>query len=610
MKTKKKKKSKYMEVMTYKKCLAIKRPDGLRMRCVDEFTMNSLLRCTVSRNFKRPYIRTYGDEEGLTYGKFNYIVQNIRAFLVAKGIKKGDKIAILGESSPNWMVAYFSITTLGAIAVPILPEFSAKEVGQILEHSETTAVFVNSKQFAKGKDFCLKNPSLIIRLDDLFHVPETIMQGVKNSKDFEESAGIDIKNFKRRKAENDILDSIKVEEEDIASIIYTSGTTGTSKGVMLTHKNLVWNADISSDEYVKIKPRYKYLSILPVAHVYEFTEGQLILMSQGAEVIFLGRPPIASILMPALNKIKPQILFSVPLLMEKVYRSSVLPTVNKNKTLKKLMSNRLTRNFACKLIGSKLKVKFGGRLKFFGLGGAPLDKEVEDFLYRAKFPYALGYGLTETSPLIAGCGPKKRDKKRGYIGKFVKHVEWKFLDKDPKTGVGELAVRGPGVMKGYYKNDELNKEVFTEDGYFKTGDLGSVDLKKRLALRGRSKTMILGSGGENIYPEAIESIFNNQEFVEETLVIPEGTGLLALIKIDYDSFAKITKLSIEDTKKAAADYVNKLKRDINKELNSFSKIHEVDLHDEPFQRTPTQKIKRFLYLDRKKKNKDESESED
>jgi len=602
----KNKKQKHMEIMSYKKCLSIKRSDGLRMRCVDEFTMNSLLRCTVSRNFKRPFMSVYGDDEVITYGKFNYMVQNIKAFFNNKGIKKGDRVAILGESCPNWMLSYFAITTLGAIAVPILPDFSKTEIDKILKHSEAKALVVNSKNCEKTIEFIKENPSIIIRMNDVFHIPSKLIKDISTKKDFEDAAGVDVKFFKRKSKEIKELNSIKVNEDDIASIIYTSGTTGTSKGAMLTHKNLVWNADISSDAYVNITHRFKFLSILPVAHVYEFTEGQLLMMMNGAQIIFLGKPPAPSILLPALNQIKPQILLSVPLLMEKVYRSAVLPTINNNKNIQNLLKNPLTRGFVYKLIGKKLKVKFGGRVKFFGLGGAPLDKEVENFLYRAKFPYAIGYGLTETSPLIAACGYKKSDHKRETIGKFVKHVEYKLLNKDPETGVGEIAVKGPGVMKGYYKNEELNKEVFSEDGYFKTGDLGAL-VKNRLALKGRSKTMILGAGGENIYPEAIESIFNNQEFVEESLVVPEGKSLVALIKIDYEAYAKLTKLSLEESKSAAFEYVNKLKRDINKELNSFSKIHEVSLQDEPFQRTPTQKIKRFLYLDRKKKNKKDEE---
>ncbi|MGD1822498.1 MAG: AMP-binding protein [Pleomorphochaeta sp.] len=603
---KKNKKQKHMEIVTYKKCLAIKREDGLRMRSVDEFTMNATLRCTVSRNFKNPFMSTYGQDDLLTYGKFNYIVQNIRAYFLSKGIEKGDRIAIVGESCPNWMLSYFAITTIGAIAVPILPDFSKKEITKILEHSEAKAIVINTKHFEKTTDYIAEIKPLVFRLDDLFIIPSNIIEEVKTKKAFEEAAGVDVKAFKRKMKENNALKEVVVKEDDLASIIYTSGTTGTSKAVQLTHKNLVWNADISSDAYVKIKPRYKFLSILPVSHVYEFTEGQLLMMMNGAHIIFLGKPPAASILLPALAEIKPQIILSVPLLMEKVYRSAVLPTISKNKNIKNLIKFPLTRRFIYRLIGNKLKVTFGGRIKFFGLGGAPLDKEVEDFLYRAKFPYAIGYGLTETSPLVAACGYKKSDHKRGFIGKFVPNVEYKLLDKDPKTGVGEIAVKGPGVMKGYYKNDELNKEVFTKDGYFKTGDLGMVE-KNRLALKGRSKTMILGAGGENIYPEAIESIFNNQEFVQETLVIPEGSSLVALIKIDYEAYSKITKLSIEETKKAASDYINKLKRDINKELNSFSKIHDVSLQDEPFQRTPTQKIKRFLYLDKFKKNKKDEE---
>jgi long-chain acyl-CoA synthetase len=338
----KKRKSNRMEVISYKKCLSIKRPDGLRMRSVDEFTMNSLLKCTVSRNFKYPAMSLYGEDEVITYGKFNYIVQNMRAFLISKGLKKGDKVAILGDSAPNWMLAYFSLTTLGVIAVPILPEFSKKEIGKILEHSEAKGIFVNSKQFEKVQEFCNAKNSLIIRMDDLFQIPTKIISEITTKKDFLEAAGIDVKGFKRTSKENQILSEIKVNEEDLASIIYTSGTTGTSKGVMLTHKNLVWNADISSDHYVKITQRHKVLSILPVAHVYEFTEGQTLIMMNGAHIIFLGKPPSPSVLLPALSSIKPQIIFSVPLLMEKIYRSSVLPTISKNKTLQKLIKNPLT----------------------------------------------------------------------------------------------------------------------------------------------------------------------------------------------------------------------------------------------------------------------------
>jgi len=605
-KAKKSKKAKRMEVMSYKKCLAIKRPDGLRMRCVDKFTMASVLRCTVSRNFKKPFMSIYKDDEVITYGKFNFMVQNISAFLIKEGVKKYDKVAIIGESCPNWMMTYFALTTLGAIAVPVLPDFSKKEMLKILEHSEAKGAIVASKHFEKIAEYAEENSDLIIRLDDLFHIPTAVLKELKKTSEFSSAAGIDTKRYKRKMADDKKIAEMEKEvvEEDVASIIYTSGTTGTSKGVLLTHKNLVWNADISSDGYVKIRSRDKFLSILPVSHVYEFTEGQLLIMMNGARIYFLGKPPAPSILLPALNEIKPQILLSVPLLMEKVYRSAVMPTLKNNKTVKKLIKFPLTRGATYKLIGRKLKVAFGGRVKFFGLGGAPLDSEVENFLYRARFPYAEGYGLTETSPLIAGCSAKHRDHVKKTIGKLVPNTIVKINNPDPKTGVGEIFVKSPSVMKGYFKNEELTKEVMTEDGFFKTGDLGVFDRRKRLALKGRSKTMILGSGGENIYPESIESLLNNQEFVQESLVVPDGSGLMALIKIDIDSYAKISKLSVEEAQASAIEYINKLKRDVNKELNSFSRIQDVSLQEEPFKRTPTQKIKRFIYSKTGKDKKD------
>jgi long-chain acyl-CoA synthetase len=236
---------------------------------------------------------------------------------------------------------------------------------------------------------------------------------------------------------------------------------------------------------------------------------------------------------------------------------------------------------------------FGGRLKFFGIGGAPLDREVEQFLSDAKFPYAIGYGLTETSPLIAGGQPKKHYV--GTIGKLVEHVDVKLENPDPATGVGEILVKGPNVMQGYYDNPSLNAEVFTSDGYFRTGDLGHLDKHGRLSIKGRTKTMILGSGGENIYPELIEAVINNQSFVTESLVVPEHGGLIALVKIDFDMFAQKMAITVNDAKTEALKYVAKLREDVNKELSAFSRISAVELQEEPFQRTPTQKIKRFLY---------------
>ena len=591
---KKPKKKVKQTVWSYQKIRKLKREDGLTLKTVTEYTMESVVECTVSRNAKRIALRTYGEDEGeVTYAQLKTMKDAIGVFLLEHGFVRGDRIALLGESCPTWLIAYFGITSIGCTAVPVLPDFSAKEACQILAHSKAKGVVVNAKHFEKVIPFVKDNPSLLVRMEDLFHIPDPISSQLVDRQQFSAAPGRDIRRRKLDKKAEQLRLSSLAREEDLASLIYTSGTTGNSKGVMLTHKNLVWNADISTDVYVDLKPGDKVLSILPISHVYEFTTGQILELMRGCEIIYLGKAPAPSILLPALKEVRPRIVMTVPLLMEKVYRSSVLPVLRDNKNLEKWLKYPVVRRFICRVIGRKLKMTFGGRLKFFGIGGAPLDREVEQFLSDAKFPYAIGYGLTETSPLIAGGQPKKHYV--GTIGKLVEHVDVKLENPDPATGVGEILVKGPNVMQGYYDNPSLNAEVFTSDGYFRTGDLGHLDKHGRLSIKGRTKTMILGSGGENIYPELIEAVINNQSFVTESLVVPEHGGLIALVKIDFDMFAQKMAINVNDAKTEALKYVAKLREDVNKELSAFSRISAVELQEEPFQRTPTQKIKRFLY---------------
>ncbi|MGN1188999.1 MAG: AMP-binding protein, partial [Candidatus Ornithospirochaeta sp.] len=374
------------------------------------------------------------------------------------------------------------------------------------------------------------------------------------------------------------------------------------KGVVLTHKNLMVCADESTDTYVKVKKGFRVLSILPMSHCYEFTITHILCLLQGCEIVFLGKPPATTILMRAFKEVRPHVILTVPLLIEKIYKAAVVPTLRDNPKISKLYNNPLTKWIVLRTVKTKLVSTMGGCIKFYGIGGAPLDKTVWDFLYDCHFPYALGYGLTETSPLIAGCGPKHKMHKKGYIGKPVKHCDVVLLDKN-EEGVGEIAVKGPNVMKGYYNNDELNKEVFTEDGYFKTGDLGFIDKHGYLSIRGRVKTMILGPAGENIYPESIESIINNMEFVQESLVVPGDGGLVALIKVDLEAMQEKLKLGAEEVKTEAEKYLVKLKKTVNEQLSSFSKISDTELQEKDFERTPTQKIKRFLYSRKNKEDK-------
>ncbi len=576
--------------ITYKECRRIKRSDGLKMKSLTSYTFQSFLDAICSRTPDKIAYSVFGEEEekAISYRHLRWYSECVSTFLLKKGIKKGDRVAIMGESSPMWMMMYLAVVLIGAVTVPILPDFSSQETEEILSQSGASAICINTKHYkklVKSKDL------LTIRMDDLSYVP-LIPEGF----DFASSPGIAIR---EKSPDHNLLATSTAKEDDLASIIYTSGTTGRSKGVMLTHKNLLSSADESTDTYVKINKGDRVLSILPMSHAYEFTIAHLLCLLRGAEITFLGKAPATTILMRAFKSVRPHIILTVPLLIEKIYRSAVQPVLRDDAKVKKLLKNPIGRKIVYHSICSRLKTTLGGRMKFFGIGGAPLDKEVEAFLFHASFPYAPGYGLTETSPLIAASGPKRRQHKLGYIGKVVKSDEVILLDKN-EEGVGEICVKGPNVMKGYYMRPDLNEECFTPDGFFKTGDLGYIDKDGFLAIRGRVKTMILGPSGENIYPESIESILNNMEYVEESLIVPGKGGLVALIKLDIESIMDKLKMNAEDAKKFANSYIQKLKKNANEQLSLYSRIDETVLQEEDFERTPTQKIKRFLYP--KKKN--------
>ncbi|MBR1938158.1 MAG: AMP-binding protein [Spirochaetales bacterium] len=562
---------------------AIVRKDGIKMVSMREYTFCGLIDVLTAKFGKYDCYTVLGkkpgEERSMTYDELGDKVGIMRSYLLSIGFWKGDKIAIWGDSCPEWMVMYLAITTMGAIAVPILPGFTAKETEFALKNSGAKGICAQKKYLDSLKDHMDLSGYEIFALENLHHL--------KDGKDIDTT---------QTYFQADIVPPVL--EEDIASIIYTSGTTGNSKGVQLSHKNILSCADQASKMYVDIKPGDRAISILPMSHVYEFTIGQLVTMLNGTHIYFLGRPAAVSVLLPALKSVRPHIMLTVPLIMEKIYKSSIAPLITNGGKLEKFYNMPIIGSFVARAIGHKLEDTFGGRLKFFGIGGAPLDPEVDRFLDRTTFPVAHGYGLTETSPLLAGCAPHKH--KTGFIGEICPYTEYKLLDVNSE-GVGEFAVKGPQVMRGYYNNDELNKESFTEDGYFRTGDLAFVDKKGVLGIKGRCKTMILGPAGENIYPEAIESVINNMEFVQESLVIDdEDNTLVGLIKIDIELMAKKLKMNLHDAEVEARKYVDSLKSKINKELSAQNKLSSVRFQKEPFQRTATQKIKRFLYQANKK----------
>lgn len=542
------------------------------------YTIDKMVRACAQSYGTLTALTTYNKPEtAIAYNQLENMSNEVALQLIRKGLPKGGKAAILSESCPNWGLSYFAINKAGAVAVPVLPNFSKTEVEKILEHSEAQYVFVNAANAAKVVD----SKSKVIRIEDMAQIPACEMEKLATCK-FADLIGTSLLGTDSLKRKDQMmLEERAPKEDDIASIIYTSGTTGTPKGVMLTNKNLVWNAVTCSTPFIKIHRGWSALSILPLSHVYEFTIGLLLLLINGCTITYLGKAPSTNTLMPALKGVRPHIVLSVPLLIEKVYRRALAPKFKEGTTLAKFAGNRLTSRFVYNMVGRKVIKTFGGRLRFFGVGGSKLDPEVEAFLDKINFPYALGYGLTETSPFIAGCGPK--DHVVGTLGAPIEGLDVRIAPED-----GEIQLKGPSIMKGYYKMPELTKETFTEDGYFRTGDLGAFE-DGRLVIKGRSKSMILGSGGENIYPDNIESLINAQDFVVESLVVPEDRSLTAMVRLDIKSLNKTFKdIDIQD-------FLEKIRSEVNQKLASFSRIHRIKLQETPFERTPTEKIKRYLY---------------
>ncbi|MEG8946436.1 AMP-binding protein [Rosettibacter firmus] len=562
------------------------------MKDLKKFTLLHLLNNSVEEFADRNLV-SFIDSQPITYRDFKRKVDSVSSFLKSEGIIAGDKVAILSENQPNWAIAYFAITTMGAIAVPIMTEFSVAEVHHVLRHSESKAIFVSAKQFSKIEDFSNNNLYLQILLDDFSIIP------LKTKNDFlKEIISSGKKEFSKIKEAALKFAGIipeEVEEETPALILYTSGTTGHSKGVVLTHKNVVSNA-LDTLKIVDVKPEDRLLSILPLFHTIESTLGLVTPLLAGASITYLNKPPTAGVLLPALLKVKPTIILAVPLIIEKIYKLKVLPEINKKLLLRSAYKIPFLRKKINKIAGRKLLKTFGGELKMLCLGGAPLSAEVEQFLRESEFPYAVGYGLTETSPLVTGSKPEEA--KFRSAGKPLPSVKIKIDNPDEITGEGEILIKGPNVMKGYYKDPEKTKAVFTEDGWFKSGDLGFIDNDGYLFIKGRSKNVIIGSNGKNIYPEEIESIINESKYVLESLVHENNGKLVARVYLNYDEIDnefKIHKLNESSARNIVDKILSELLKDVNSKVNTFSRLANIIEQREPFEKTPTQKIKRYLY---------------
>ncbi len=565
------------------------------MEFLKTFTLGEMISRTCSSFPNRPALSMV-DEHPLTYNDLSFQISELVKFMQSKGIVKGDRVAILSQNMPQWGIAYLAITSMGAIVVPILTDFHINEILHIIKHSGSKMIFVSTTMYEKigYADYEIRPQMVMI---ENFSIIEPELTKDKFKELIDESR-ISLSKLKAKAMEVIGLTKAEVQEDDIAAIIYTSGTTGSSKGVMLTHKNLVYDAYLTVEHIQKVTYEDKLISILPLSHTYECTIGFIIPMMTGACVYYLDKPPTAKVLIPAVQKIKPTMILSVPLVIEKIFKLQVYPQLTGNIVFKELYKLPITRKLLHKIAGKKLMKTFGGNINFFGIGGALLSSEVERFLFEAGFPYAIGYGLTETSPLIAGSSPAMV--KFRATGITIPGIDVRIDNPDSKTGEGEIQVRGATVMKGYYKDKERTEEAFTSDGWFKTGDLGILKKKNYLYIKGRIKNVILGASGENIYPEELEARINEQESVLESLVYESDGKIVARVFLNYEYLEKlhgIEKMNSMQSEKQIKLELEHIRAYVNKNVSSFSKIHKIIEQPEPFEKTPTQKIKRFLYQD-------------
>jgi long-chain acyl-CoA synthetase len=553
----------------------------LKKRTIQELYNNSIAQFADEMAF------SYVDEGGYTYSEVGRQVTALTKALRAFGVSKGDRVAILTENGPPWSLTYLAVASMGAVTVPILPDFHKNEVHHIVRNSGAKVLFVSSKLVHKIADVSLKELTLVVSTDN----QDLQLKQYKVEKFVDMVEGTHI-----QKKIKDIKDAqFPVEENDLTEILYTSGTTGHSKGVMLTNKNIVANA-ISAAEMINITRQDRFVSILPQSHAYECTCGFITPFMLGAKVYYIKGLPTAQTLLPAVQKIKPTIILSVPLIMDKIYKKKVLSEIN-SKTFSRVMY-KVSPKLVYKIAGKKLFQAFGSELRFMVFGGAATPPEVERFLTEGGFPYTTGYGLTECSPLLT-VNPIDKVKVQS-AGKVVPNVQLRITDIDPDNGIGEIQAKGPNIMQGYYKNEEITRKTFTDDGWLITGDRGLIDEDGYLFIKGRSKNLIVGPSGENIYPEEIEFHLSLSPLVLESLAYEKDGRIMARVHPDYDAIEQHYHISTMDGSQAA-EVINKLLEEIRQEVNqkvaSYSRVHKVIEQQEEFEKTPTKKIKRYLYTE-------------
>jgi len=535
----------------------------------------------IKENWDLKAFTNYGGST-LTYGQTASEVLKLHHIFKALDLKKGTKIAVLGKNSTNWAITYLAAVTYGTVIVPILADFKADDIHHILNHSDSEMLFVGDGLYEDIDENKIPNINVIFALEDfsiLYQKHKSLKENITKAAiqwDTEFAQNLTPSSFTFEKIANDKL----------AAIVYTSGTTGFSKGVMLSHNSLIGNI-VYAHEHMPLKAGERILSFLPLAHAYGCAFEFLFPFTLGCHITFLTKLPSPKIIMKAFSDVKPHLILSVPLIIEKIYRKQVKPVLDKG-SMKVLFAIPGLKSVIKNKIKKKLVTAFGDNFYEIVVGGAALNEESEAFFQNIKFPITIGYGMTECGPLISYSDWKIH--KAGSCGQTINFLEAKIDSEDPKNIVGEILVRGEVVMDGYYKNAEATSAAIDEDGWLHTGDLGLIDEDNFIFIKGRAKSMMLSSAGQNIYPEELEAKINNLPYVQESLVIEKNGKLVALV---YADFEKIDSEHTSETQ--IEDIMEQNRKDINQIFPAYSFISKFELYPEEFEKTPTKKIKRFIY---------------
>ena len=554
------------------------------MMTEEKYNFVKMFERSFRENWSDEAVTDYGTDVTLTYGQLAINIEKLHILFKECGIKKNDKIAVMGKNNSNWIAVYLATVTYGAIIVPILQDFRANDAIHIINHSESKLLFISDINW-EGMDLDqIPNVLAAVSLNDWHPISLALDPQQIN---FEAIAN----KFKQKHPDGYWAEDVHFDERsnaEIGSINYTSGTTGFSKGVIMPLNGLAGNMRYAIDQKLTYKGA-RHVTFLPLAHAYGCAFDFLACLAAGGHTYLIGRTPSPKILLKAFSEIKPTIILSVPLILEKIYKKMIVPQIQKA-PVSWVLKVPFLDEVVCGKIREQLIQAFGGEFSQMIIGGAPLNPEVEAFLRRIKFPVAVGYGMTECAPLICFT-PVEKGSKIYSCGQALEGImEVKILDAN-EEGIGEVVVRGENTMTGYYKNPKATKESFTKDGWLRTGDLGMLDEDGFLYIKGRCKTMLLGPSGQNIYPEEIEAKINNMPFVLESLVLQqEDNRLVALICPDYNEVdaSGMTNEQFEE-------FIEDARKQVNSELAAYEQISIVKIYPHEFEKTPKKSIKRFLY---------------